>query len=110
MEEGRYIRLYGKREIPPSDPSGNTVIVLSAYMTSPNEPLLEFSERSYRIAMSSHADFEGTLEYIKATRATEVVTDNSRGGHAIELAVALKRRLGIQARPSSGAFSRGWGV
>ena len=110
MEEGRYIRLYGKREIPPSDPSGNTVIVLSAYMTSPNEPLLEFSERSYRIAMPSHADFEGTLEYIKATRATEVVTDNSRGGHAIELAVALKRRLGIQARPSSGAFSRGWGV
>lgn len=110
MKEGRYIRLYGKREIPPSDPSGNTVIVLSAYMTSPNEPLLEFSERSYRIAMSSHADFEGTLEYVKATGATEVVTDNSRGGHAIELAVALKRCLGIEARPSSQAFSRGWGL
>lgn len=110
MKEGRYIRLYGKREIPPSDPSGNTVIVLSAYMTSPDEPLLEFSERSYRIAMPSHADFEGTLEYIKATGATEVVTDNSRGGHAIELAVALKRRLGIEARPSSQVFSRGWGV
>jgi len=110
MKEGRYIRLYGKREIPPSDPSGNTVIVLSAYMTSPDEPLLEFSERSYRIAMPSHADFEGTLEYVKATRATQVVTDNSRGGHAIELAVALKRRLGIEARPSSQAFSRGWGV
>ncbi len=110
MKEGRYIRLYGKREIPPSDPSGNTVIVLSAYMTSPDEPLLEFSERSYRIAMSSHADFEGTLEYVKATGATEVVTDNSRGGHAIELAVALKTRLGIEARPSSQAFSRGWGV
>ena len=110
MKEGRYIRLYGKREIPPSDPSGNTVIVLSAYMTSPNEPLLEFSERSYRIAMSSHADFEGTLEYVKATGATEVVTDNSRGGHAIDLALALKRYLGIEARPSSQAFSRGWGV
>ena len=110
MKEGRYIRLYGKREIPPSDPSGNTVIVLSAYMASPNEPLLEFSERSYRIAMSSHADFEGTLEYVKATGATEVVTDNSRGGHAIELAVALKTRLGIEALPSSQASSRGWGV
>jgi len=110
MKEGRYIRLYGKREIPPSDPSGNTVIILSAYMTSPNEPLLELSEWSYRVAMPSHADFEGTLEYVKATGATAVVTDNSRGGHAIELAVALKRRLGIEARPSSEAFSRSWGV
>lgn len=110
MKEGRYIRLYGKREIPPSDPSGNIVIVLSAYMTSPDEPLLEFSERSYRVAMTSHADFEGTLEYVKATGATEVVTDNSRGGHAIELAVALKTRLGIEARPSSQVFSRYWGV
>jgi|GEM_PF-352977 len=110
IAEGRYIRLYGRRETPPSDPESNTVIVLSAYMTSPDEPLLEFSERSYRVAISSHADFEGTLEYVKATGATEVVTDNSRGGHAIELAVALKTRLGIEARPSSQAFSRGWGV
>lgn len=110
MKEGRYIRLYGKREILPPDPSGNTVIVLSAYMTSPDEPLLEFSERSYRIAMPSHADFEGTLEYVKATGATEVVTDNSRGGHAIELALSLKRRIGIEARPSSQALSRSWGV
>lgn len=110
MKEGRYIRLYGKREIPPSDPSGNTVIILSAYMTSPDEPLLEFSERAYRVAMPSHADFEGTLEYVKSTGATEVVTDNSRGGHAIELAVALKTRLGIEARPSSQAISRCWGV
>jgi putative mRNA 3-end processing factor len=110
MKEGRYIRFYGKREIPPSDPSGNTVIVLSAYMTSPNEPLLEFSEHSYRIAISSHADFEGTLEYVKATGAVEVVTDNSRGGHAIDLALALKRYLGIEARPSSQVFSRYWGV
>lgn len=110
MADGRYIRLYGRRETPPSDPESNTVIVLSAYMTSPNEPLLEFSERSYRVAISSHADFEGTLEYIKATGATEVITDNTRGGKAIELAVALKTRLGIEARPSSQVFSRCWGV
>jgi len=110
MKEGRYIRLYGKGEITPSDPAGNTVITLSAYMTSPDEPLLEFSEHSYRVAISSHADFEGTLEYVKATGAIEVVTDNSRGGHAIDLALALKRYLGIKARPSSQVFSRYWGV
>lgn len=110
MSEGRYIRLYGRREAPPFESEDNTVIVLSVYMTSPKEPLLEFSERSYRVAMSAHADFEGTLEYVKATGATQVVTDNSRGGHAVELAIALESYLHIEAQPSSQALSLYWGV
>lgn len=110
MSERRYIRLYGRGEAPPFEAEGNTVIVLSVYMTNPNQPLLEFSERSYRVAMSAHADFEGTLEYVKATGATQVVTDNSRGGHAVELAIALQSYLGIEAQPSSQALSRYWGV
>lgn len=107
---GRYIRIYGRGDNLPADPGGNTVIILSAYMTSPNDPLIEFSERSYRIAISSHADFDGTLEYIRATGAREVLTDNSRGGHAVELANVLKSRLNIQAWPSAQVANRGWGL
>ena len=79
-------------------------------MTDPRDPVLEFSEHAYRVALSAHADFEGTLEYVRANGATEVVTDNSRGGHGVELAIALKARLGIEARPSSQAVSRCWGI
>lgn len=110
MNKGRYIRLYGRGETPPFEAEGNTIIVLSAYMTNPSEPLIEFSEQSYRVALSTHADFEGTIEYVKATGATYVVTDNSRGGHAVELAIALQNHLGIEAQPSSQALSRNWGV
>jgi len=110
MSEGRYIRIYGRREAPPYEPQDCTVITLSAYMTSPNDPVLQFSEQSYRVAISNHADFEGTLEYVKATGAKQVITDNSRGGHGIELAMALKTRLNVEARPSSQVLSRCWGV
>jgi len=109
MEENRYIRLYGKGDRLPSDPQGSAVIILSAFMRHEEDPVLEYSERSYRIAITGHADFNGTLEYVKATGAKYVVTDNSRGGYAVELANSLQERLGIEARPSSQAVSLCWG-
>lgn len=54
-----------------------TTITLSAYMSNPVDPILEYTSRSYRVAMSNHADFEGTLEYVKASGAKFVVTDSS---------------------------------
>jgi hypothetical protein len=65
---------------------------------------------SFGVALSNHADFDGTLEYIKATKAKYVVTDNVRGGHGVELALEIRRRLSIPARPSSATYSREWGV
>ena len=66
---------------------------------------------SYRLSMSNHADFNGRIEYIKATGASYVVTDNSggRGGKAVDLANYIKYTLGIACRPSSGEFSLSWG-
>ena len=58
---------------------------------------------------SDHADFNGTLEYILATGATSVVTDNTRG-HGVELALAIKHHLGIKVRPSSNLESHEWGI
>jgi len=109
MADGRYIRFYGKGDDLPVDFDG-TSVTLSAYMTRPDDPLLEYSERSYRIALSNHADFHGTIEYVRATGATYVVADNSRGGHAFELARELSSRLNICAVASTPKTTREWGV
>ncbi len=103
----RSITFYGKGDSKPVDPVGST-ISLSAYMTAPDSPVLEYSERAYRVAFSNHADFEGTLEYVRATGARYVVADNTRG-RGVQLARELARRLGIEARPSLGEATHEWG-
>jgi hypothetical protein len=60
-------------------------------MSRRDDPVLEYSDTAYRVALSDHADFEGTLEYISATGAKAVVTDNTRGGNAIALALEIQR-------------------
>ena len=109
MEENRWVRVYSKGDRFPVDPPPGFTIVLSAYMTSPESPVLKYSERSCRVALSDHADFEGTVEYVLATGAQYVVTDNTRG-RGVELALALHERLGVEARPSLSQPSYAWGV
>ena len=98
-----YIRLYSKGDGFGNEPIADTSIKCSAYMTthSTSSPLINFSENSFSVALSNHADFLETLEYIKATGARTVVTDNTRN-HGIELANAINERLPeIKARPST---------
>ncbi len=108
LADGRYVRLYGLREADLFGLTEGTAINLSAYMASTSDPVLEYSPRAFRVAMTCHADFEGTLKYIEATRADYVITDN-RGGHAVELANAIRSQLGIDATPSQHRPSRYWG-
>ena len=61
-------------------------------------------------ALTNHADFEGTLEHIKTTGARFVLTDDSRGGHAVEFAEQMKHQLGIGAAPSLLEPTDEWGV
>jgi len=105
----RYIRLYSKGDRDLVDLNEGTKIVLSAFMNKTNDPVIEYTERGYSVALSNHADFNGTIEYVAATGAKVVVTDNSRG-RGVELAYALRNRLGVDARPSSNLESREWGV
>ena len=105
----RYIRLYSKGDRVPVELEEGAKIVLSAFMNKTSDPVIEYSDRGYSVALSNHADFNGTLEYILATGARDVVTDNTRG-HGVELALAIKRRLGINARPSSNLESHEWGI
>jgi putative mRNA 3-end processing factor len=110
LAQGRFVRFYGKGDGVPVDVEGGTTIVLSAYMARLDDPVMQFTDRSYSVALSSHADFDGTVEYVRATGAKYVVTDNSRGGHGIELAVALRSLLNVEAVPSSGELTKEWGM
>jgi len=109
IERDKYIRFYSKGDARPVEVSSGTMIVLSAYMVGGESPVLSYSDRSFSVALSNHADFFGTLEYIRATGAKYVVTDNTRG-HGVDLAREIKARLGIEARPSTTELSYEWGV
>jgi putative mRNA 3-end processing factor len=111
IRSGKFIRFYTKGDgEPPIQMSRGSIITLSAYMARRDDPVMEYSDCSFCVALSNHADFYGTLEYIQATKAKYVVTDNVRGGHGIDLALEIPRRLGIPARPSTTTYSREWGL
>ena len=109
LKGGCCVRVYGTGDQKPVNIEEGTKIALSAYFTRPDSPIVEYSERSYCVAISNHADFEETIDYVRATNASFVVTDNTRGGKGYELAGAIKQRLSIEARPSSSMASREWG-
>ena len=109
QESDHYIHVCGRSETTPADMDGHSQVTLSAFFTRPDDPVTEYSPRAFGVAMSDHADFDGTLDYVEATGARFVVTDNSRGGKAHELASAIRGRLGIEARPSSNVRDARWG-
>ena len=101
LNERSYIRLYSKGDSFGNELIEGTNITCSAYMVNTDHPLLQFSERAYRVALSNHADFEGTLAYVEATGAKKIVTDNTRS-HGVDLAIAINRRFAnVQAEPST---------
>ncbi len=102
MKEGPYVRLYSKGDSFDNEPFDGTSIVCSAYMmANADHPLRTHSDRSYSVALSNHADFNETIEYVQATRAKKVVTDNTRS-HGIDLAIAINKLLrGVNAEPST---------
>jgi hypothetical protein len=109
IANGRHVRVYGTRDRKPLDNPDRAKIVLSAFMSRPDDPVLEYSDIAFRVALSDHADFYGTIDYVAATGAKYVVTDNTRGGNAVSLALEIQQRLGIIARPSSNQGTREWG-
>jgi putative mRNA 3-end processing factor len=109
QRSGRFIRFYGTGDEFPVQIAKGSTITLSAYMARADDPVMEYSDCAFGVALSNHADFTGTLEYIQATKAKYVVTDNTRG-HGAELAIEVTRRLGIRARPSTTTYSREWGL
>lgn len=101
LRERSYVRVYSKGDRFPNELVEGTSVTCSAFICGPDDPVMQHSERVFRVALSNHADFEETLAYVEATGAKRVVTDNTRN-HGCELSLALNERLsGVEASPSS---------
>ena len=118
VRQDRYVllaSLRGKSDLFPYQTPPGTTIILSAVGLNPNAGLQENindGRKSYQLPMSNHADFNGTIEYVKATGAKFVVTDNTegRGSRGAELARQIKKLLGVESRPSINQSSWAWGT
>lgn len=107
LADRSYVRLYAKGDGYGNELTEGTTIDCSAFMVPRDDPLLTFTDRAYRVALSNHADFDETLAFVAATGARRVVTDNTRN-HGVELAMAINSRFpGVHARPSANAPNRG---
>lgn len=112
MRTDSYLRIWGLNSALPNDGLyDGTVVRLTKYRTT-REPIVQIQEDVFHAGFSNHADFSGTVEYVEATGASYVVTDNLRGmknERAEQLAKILRTQLRIHARLSSNTESREWG-
>lgn len=107
VKDRAYVRLYSKGDGFASEQLEGTSVTISAYMADRAHPLTTYSDRAYKVALSNHADFNGTLAYVEATKAKRVVTDNTRN-HGWQLALAIKNHLDLDAEPSSNHEAPRW--
>jgi putative mRNA 3-end processing factor len=107
VNDRSYVRLYSKGDGFDSEQIEGTSVTISAYMADRNNPLMRYSDRAYKVALSNHADFNGIMAYVEATNAKRVVTDNTRN-HGCELATAINERLRIDAMPSTNKPGLRW--
>ena len=63
-----------------------------------NSACRQIGEREYLVALSDHSDFDGLIEYVKRSKAKQVITDNYRS-HGAVLAKEIRKRLGVSAFP-----------
>jgi putative mRNA 3-end processing factor len=102
IKSRKYIYICNPRRDNPSIADKDNVIInLSAFMVSRKEPILKFNNLCYKVALTRHADFNDTIKYVEKTGATKVITDNTRGPYAIDLAMEIESRLGVEASPST---------
>jgi Cft2 family RNA processing exonuclease len=60
------------------------------------KPCRQIGDREHLVALSDHSDFDGLIEYVKRSRAKQVITDNYRS-NGDALAKEICRRLGVSA-------------
>jgi Cft2 family RNA processing exonuclease len=61
-----------------------------------NAPSRQIGDREHLVALSDHSDFDGLIEYVKRTKAKQVITDNFRS-NGDALAKEISKRLGVSA-------------
>lgn len=63
-----------------------------------SSPRRQIGDNEHVIALSDHSDFNGLLQYVRASKPKLVITDNYRVGDAKVLAREITKRLGIEAK------------
>ena len=101
VAEGRYLRCWGHGQSMANDALPGTVFRLTKFAA--DEVIRQEGDRLFRIGLSNHADFDGTMDYVERTGARFVLTDGSRSSprKARALAAAITRDLEIDARPAA---------
>jgi putative mRNA 3-end processing factor len=61
-----------------------------------HSPCRQIGDREHLVALSDHSDFDGLIEYVKRSRAKQVITDNYRS-NGDALAKEIRKRLGVSA-------------
>jgi len=61
-----------------------------------HNPCRQIGDREHLVALSDHSDFDGLLEYVKRSKAKQVITDNYRS-NGDALAREINKRLGVSA-------------
>ena len=74
---------------------GNARITVSGWEFQ--KPCRQIGEREFLVALSDHSDFDGSIEYVKRSKAKHVITDNSRVSNGAVLAKEIRERLGVNA-------------
>ena len=77
IEMRSYVRLYSMGDGFRNERIEGTTITCSAFMVDAGNPVMTYSDRAYSVALTNHADFEETLEYVRETGARRVITDNT---------------------------------
>jgi len=85
-------------------------IILSSFMAPKDVPLLRHADDSARVALTDHADFNGTVELIRRINPKRVIADGSRGGNADALATYVRNELQIDATSAVREKSLAWGL
>lgn len=88
---------------------GCAKILLSSFMVPRQEPILHHPNiKLTRIALTDHADFNGTISLINAIRPRQVIACGNNQGHAIALASYVSSVLGITSRADQEAKPLEW--
>ena len=60
-------------------------------------PCRQINEKEYTVALSDHSDFDNLIEYVKRSKAKQVITDNYRSIYGKTLAEEITKRIGVPA-------------
>ena len=101
IRDGRYLRLWGHGQSMLNDALPGTVFRLTKFAA--DEAIKQEGHRLYRVGLSNHAGFDGTMKYVERTGARLVLTDGSRSSDqkARALAAAITRELAVEARAAT---------